>query len=282
MPSLDCPMTQGFIHRLLPLLLLLSLIGCDGQDPVSAEADTTDQTATGDWVLVWEENFDARDAAFEERWDAGNHTFDGNESHFNPANIIVEDGLLKLRLTDVPYGQRQYSGAELRTDNQDGFFTYGRFETRMKAADGLGIVSSFFTFRYDPWQEIDIEFRGKDTDQMQANLFFNPGPEGAPNNSGFNPLPFPRDAGFGCDAAEEFHVYAFEWEPGSVRWFIDDELVLETSDPSTVPDLPQQLMMNIWTSAYPNWLGELDADALPAEAQYDWVRVYRRNDQPTP
>ena len=32
----------------------------------------------------------------------------------------------------------------------------------------------------------------------------------------------------------------------------------------------------------PTVVCELDEDALPAEAQYDWVRVYRRNDQPTP
>ncbi|MDX1420764.1 MAG: family 16 glycosylhydrolase [Rubricoccaceae bacterium] len=272
--------------RLLPLALLLpvALIGCDGQGPTASGADGAEEAAPADWVLVWEEDFSVRDAAFEERWDVGTHTFNGNESHFNPANVVVEDGLLKLRLTDVPYGQREYSGAELRTDNEEGFFTYGRFEVRMKAAGGRGIVSSFFTYRYAPWQEIDIEFRGKDTDQMQANVFFNPGPLGAPNNDPFNPFPFPKDAPIHCTcgAAEAFHVYAFEWEPGVVRWFIDGEPVLETRDPATVPDLPQQLMMNIWTSAYPNWLGELDEEALPAEAHYDWVRVYRRSTSPSP
>ena len=271
-------------HLYALLLLTLIVVGCDVQDTPASDSAASDQNAPGQWVLVWEENFDARDAAFEERWDVGTHTFGGNESHFNPANVVVEDGLLKLRLTDEPYGQRQYSGAELRTDNQDGFFTYGRFEVRMKAAEGRGLVSSFFTYRYGPWQELDIEFRGKDTDQMQANIFYNSGPVGAPNNAAYNPLPFPKDTPIRCTcgAADAFHEYAIEWEPGVVRWFIDGEQVLESTDPAQVPDLPQQLMMNIWTSAYPNWLGELDEDALPAEAQYDWVRVYERSGQTTP
>lgn len=260
---------------LLPIVLLLAgaLAGCDGQGPTAPDAD---QTAQGPWVLVWEENFDVRDAAFEARWDVGTHTFSGNQAHFNPANVVVEDGLLKLRLTDVPYGERSYSGAELRTDNATGFFTYGRFEVRMKAASGSGVVSSFFTFRYNPWQEIDIEFRGKDTDQMQANLFYNPGPLGAPNNDPFEVPPFPRDTPVSCDAACAFHVYAFEWEPGAIRWYLDGELVQATTDPNRVPTLPQQLMMNIWSSTAANWLGVLDEGALPAEAHYDWVRVYRR------
>ena len=34
-----------------------------------------------------------------------------------------------------------YRGGELRTDQS---FQYGRFETRMKAAPGSGVVNSFF------------------------------------------------------------------------------------------------------------------------------------------
>jgi hypothetical protein len=225
---------------------------------------------------VWEEDFDARDAAFDARWDVGTHTFDGNEAQFVAENVVVEDGLLKLRLTDEPAGNRSYSGAELRTDNQTGFFTYGRFEARMKAATGSGVISSLFTYRYQPWQEIDIEFKGRNTNAMQANIFYNGGRAGDPNNEPYEVPPFPEDVPLPYDAAEEFHVYAFEWEPGIIRWFIDGEQVLESQDPAQVPHLPQQLMMNIWITNLP-WAGPLDPNAAPAEAQYDWVRVYRRD-----
>ena len=229
------------------------------------------QDAPDGWELVWQEDFDARDAAFEARWDTGTHTFDGNEAQFVDRNVVVEDGLLKLRLTREPAGSRRFSGAELRTDNQSGFFTYGRFEARMKAARGSGVISSLFTFRYNPWQEIDIEFKGRDTRDMQANIFFNR----RGSNDPYEVPPFPRDTRLAYDAADEFHVYAFEWEPGVIRWYIDGVQVQESQDPGQVPFLPQQLMMNIWNTNLA-WAGPLDADALPAEAQYDWVRVYRR------
>ncbi len=224
------------------------------------------------WTLVWQEDFDARDAAFEARWDVGAHTFDGNEAQFVPQNVVVADGLLTLRLTRQPAGSRPYSGAELRTDNQTGFFRYGRFEARMKAARGSGVVSSLFTYRYDPWQEIDIEFKGRNTRAMQANIFYNAGTANVP----YEVPPFPRETPLPYAAADAFHVYAFEWEPGIVRWFVDGVLVQQSENPAQVPYLPQQLMMNIWATTLA-WAGPLDPAALPAEAQYDWVRVYRRD-----
>lgn len=224
------------------------------------------------WVLVWQEDFDARDAAFEARWDVGTHTFDGNLAQFVPQNVVVEGGLLTLRLTPEPAGSRAYSGAELRTDNQTGFFRYGRFEARMRAARGSGVISSLFTYRYDPWQEVDIEFKGRDTRAVQANIFYNEGTANVP----YEVPPFPEDALLPFDAADAFHVYAFEWEPGVIRWFVDGTQVLESQNPAQVPYLPQQLMMNIWATDAP-WAGPFVPSALPAEAQYDWVRVYRRD-----
>ena len=255
------------------LALVALAVGCDAQ-----EGFTYEPPPPGDWVLVWEEDFDARDAAFDERWDIGTHTFQGNEAQFVEDNVVVEDGLLTLRLTADPTAERRFSGAELRTDNEDGFFTYGRYEVRMKAARGSGVISSFFTYRYAPWQEIDIEFKGRDTGAMQANIFYNGGRAGDPNNAGYEVPPFPEDAPLPYDAAEEFHEYAFEWEPGVVRWFVDGEQVLESADETQVPYLPQQLMMNLWITDLA-WAGPLDASALPTEAQYDWVRVYRRENR---
>lgn len=257
--------------RVLALLLALLF--------VAGRAHAQGGAIPDGFVLVWEEGFDVRDAAFEARWDVGTHTFDGNEAQFVEENVVVEDGLLKLRLTDEPAGTRMYSGAELRTDNETGFFTYGRFEARMKAATGSGVISSLFTYRYQPWQEVDIEFKGRDTHAMQANIFYNGGAVGDPNNDPYEAPPFPEDAPLPYDAAESFHVYAFEWEPGIVRWFVDGEQVLESQNPAEVPTLPQQLMMNVWITDLP-WAGPLAPTAVPAEAQYDWVRVYRRDTGP--
>ena len=69
-----------------------------------------------------------------------------------------------------------YRGGELRTDDT---FRYGRFETRMKAAPGSGLVNSFFLYRdyWDEgldgaqhWNEIDIEILGQYNNRVETNL----------------------------------------------------------------------------------------------------------------
>ncbi|GIG23607.1 hypothetical protein Cch01nite_43310 [Cellulomonas chitinilytica] len=69
-----------------------------------------------------------------------------------------------------PYASGEYRSTDL--------YTYGRFETRMKAASGgSGTVSSFFTYTGpsdgQPWDEIDVEILGKNTRQVQLNYFTN-------------------------------------------------------------------------------------------------------------
>ena len=60
-------------------------------------------------------------------------------------------------------GQKYYGG-ELRTKES---FLYGRFEARIKSAQGDGLVSSFFTYQDELingghiWNEIDIEILGR-------------------------------------------------------------------------------------------------------------------------
>lgn len=62
------------------LLLVLCLATACG-----AVAQEASGGQRGDWVLVWQEAFDARDAAFNARWDIGTHTFDGNGSALDRA-----------------------------------------------------------------------------------------------------------------------------------------------------------------------------------------------------
>ena len=251
--------------RAVALLAALTAAGCaatggQGADPV---------TPGSEWRLVWADEFDALD---EGRWDRATHTFDGNDARFVPENARVADGLLTLTLSADSAGGRPFSGAEVRTDAP---FRYGRFETRMRGASGSGVVSSFFLFRYGPWQEIDVEVLGRRTSGVHFNLFYNGGPEGAPNNAGREVRPMPVTLSLPVPADSAFHVFAIEWGPDRVRWFVDGEPAYEMAE--GVPGLPAQLMMNVWTSTDEGWAGRVDRSALPARAEYDWVRVYARD-----
>lgn len=165
--------------------------------------------------------------------------------------------------------QKPYRGAEYRTMDE---FLYGRFEVKMKTAVGSGIVSSFFTIddywangqsSTSNWREIDFEALGNLTNAIQTNIItaYETHHEEIINTP-FYPY-------------ESFHVYAFEWTPVSIKFFIDDELVRQDyNDYVSTHNTGQKIMMNIWQPIWENWVGAFDETILPVYAYYDWVKYY--------
>ncbi len=160
---------------------------------------------------------------------------------------------------------KDFKGAEFRTKQQ---FLYGRFEVRMKSAYREGVLSSFFTYHefsggIENWNEIDIEILGRYPNDIQFNTITS----GQTNHVSHYPLPF--------SPHEDFHVYAFEWTPNYVAWFVDGiEVYRQTGPHIATLNKPQKLMMNIWNPEATNWAGQFNPDALPAFAYYDWVKYY--------
>src|SRR5512142_1039532 len=148
---------------------------------------------------------------------------------FLPDHVTFANGFMTLKLDNVASSGKSYSGGEYRTIDT---FSYGRFETRMKAAKASGVVSSFFTYTGSPWDEIDVEVLGKNTNQVQFNYFVN-------GVGGHEKL---VDLGF--DASAGYHTYAFDWKAGSISWYVDGVLKYTVSG-GTLPSHPAQIMMNL-------------------------------------
>lgn len=184
-----------------------------------------------------------------------------NGSMFNctwrKRNGKIFDGSMKLTidldgngLTAIPY-----SGAEFRSRE---FFGYGMYEVVMKPIKNDGVVSSFFTYTGpsddNPWDEIDIEFLGKDTTTVQFNYYTN----GAGGHEHIYEL--------GFDASEEFHTYGFDWQQDSITWYVDGEAVY-TAD-KDIPSTPGKIMMNVWPGkGVDGWLNAFDG-TVPLTAEY--------------
>jgi endo-1,3-1,4-beta-glycanase ExoK len=171
--------------------------------------------------------------------------------------IRFADGTMQLDLTDPGSGDKLC--AEYKTKEK---YHYGKYEVRMKAASNIGIVSSFFTYTGPAfgtvWDEIDIEFLGKDTTKAQLNYF----------TSGVGEHEKLIDLGF--DAAEEFHDYAFEWRRDSIKWYVDGKLVHTATD--DIPVVPGKIMMNLWNgTGVDDWLGAFDGGS-PLTAEYEWMK----------
>ena len=71
--------------------------------------------------------------------------------------------------------------------------------------------------------------------------------------------------------ATDFHVYAVEWTPGHVAFFVDDALVTVVRQS---PGYPMQFMLGIY--AFPGPDGALPSSSSPREFVVDWFRAYRR------
>lgn len=167
-------------------------------------------------------------------------------------NATVENGAMSMSVTQSGAG---YAGAEYRTNN---LYSYGFYSVYMKAANCSGVISSFFTYTNTPvWDEIDIEFLGKDMTRIQFNYY-----TGGEGNHEFY-----FDLGF--DASEKFHEYAFDWTPEGIVWYVDGKAVYRATE--NLPSHPMQLMANVWNCrGADEWSGAFDASSLPATAQYKW------------
>jgi beta-glucanase (GH16 family) len=77
----------------------------------------------------------------------------------------------------------------------------------------------------------------------------------------------------GVDFSLDYHVYAVEWEPGIIRWYVDSIKRFEST--SGVPNEPFILRMSLPVG--PDWEGDpTDNSVFPLSMKVDWVRVYQR------
>lgn len=186
------------------------------------------------------------------------------------SNVTYSDGQLHLGIT--PAGdevEQDYYGSEMRTGL---YYGYGDYSVSMKPSKDAGTASTFFTCTgpYDvvdgepnPWDEIDIEFLGKDTTGVQFNYYV----DGQGGHEYWYEL--------GFDASEEFHEYGFRWEEDSITWFVDGEAVysVNTEDNGPMPSTPGRILMNFWcgTEDAEGWMGEYTAES--SQADYQWVKT---------
>lgn len=185
-------------------------------------------------------------------------------------HVTFTSGIMSLRLdnTSCPSGcsGKPYASGEYRTDD---FYGYGKFETRLKAAKGSGLVTSFFTYAGPsdglPHDEIDIEILGKDTTRMQVNYFVN-------NVGGHEEM---IDLGF--DASLGYHNYAFVWSDDHIKWYVDDKLVhmVSASSCTPLPSVAGRIEVNLWAgTGVDSWLGPFTYPGTPISAQYDWIQYF--------
>jgi beta-glucanase (GH16 family) len=274
------------MRGVLGVVGMIARLGCGGGGAGAAAPPAGVPAAGGTpapapWVLDWSDEFDgsALDAT---HWvaETGGDGWGNHELQFytdRPANVRVEGGNLVLQAQREQFGGRAYTSARIKSAGRMER-AYGRFEARIRIARGQGMWPAFWMLGANigsaGWPacgEIDImENIGREPDLIHGTVH-------GPGYSGADGFGAPASLG-GAAFADDFHVFAVEWEPGVVRWYRDGVLY-HTARPdlvhgSWVFDHPFFLILNLAVGG--DWPGSPDAGTvLPQQMLVDYVRVYR-------
>lgn len=275
-----------FISLAAPSLLLVFL----------SASGTTIATDAGEWNLAWSDEFDAsaRSGIDLTRWtpEAGGTGWGNKELQFYtdaPQNVYISGkGRLVIKAVKKKldprfkcwYGRCRYSSARLITKNKFDQ-RYGRIEARIKIPAGQGIWPAFWMLGNDidtaGWPgcgEIDImENVGREPSVVHGTIH-------GPGYSGKDSIGASYTLKDGARFADEFHVFAVEWEPAEIRWYVDGELY----QTRTAGDLPQGarwvfdhpffIILNVAVGG--TWPGDPDSTTrFPQRMEVDYVRVYK-------
>jgi beta-glucanase (GH16 family) len=241
------------------------------------------------WTLFWSDEFNGAQgsAVDSSKWNLTNKGdgFGNNELEFyrDGTNNAAMDGNGNLVITakKESYSGRNYTSAKL---DSSGKFEqlYGRFEARMKIPRGQGLWPAFWmlgnnigSVGWPTCGEVDImENIGKEPSIVHGSMH-------GPGYSGGNPLGAAYTLPNGAKFADDFHVFAIEWETNVVRFYVDDNLY-ETRTPADVPagkqwvyDHPFYVILNVAVGG--TWPGSPDGTTqFPQTMTVDYVRVYTR------
>jgi beta-glucanase (GH16 family) len=285
---------MNFTGALMRTVNLLCLAFCVAiLVSIYAGGQATPPAAPAGWTLVWSDEFNGENGALPDpaKWvmETGGNGWGNDELEYytkRPQNAYQQEGNLVIKVLSEKYTgadgvSRNYTSARLKTLGNFSQ-TYGRFEARIKIPRGQGIWPAFWMLGADieksQWPdcgEIDImENIGKEPSIVHGTIH-GPGYNGEHGIG--SPFSLPTEQKF----ADDFHIYAVEWEPEAIRFYVDDHNYA-TRTPADLPkgakwvyDHPFFMLLNVAVGG--GWPGSPDATSVyPQTMLVDYVRVYTR------
>ncbi|KAL8704176.1 MAG: hypothetical protein Q9201_002674 [Fulgogasparrea decipioides] len=210
--------TQTFTAALFTAALAVS--------PIAAQTYTTCNPLTSgscpaDPALGRSVNINFAEGASDSFTPQGNPTYDSNGASFT----VAKSG-------DSPQLASKW------------YIMFGRVEFKVKPAPGVGIVSSA-VLQSDDLDEIDWEWLGGDSSQVQSN-YFGKGQTTTWNRGAFHPSP---------NNQADFHTYTIDWTANQIAWQIDGKTVRTLSPDAAqgqYPQTPMMIKIGAWSGGDPS------------------------------
>ena len=260
----------------------------------ATEAADGEMEIPAGYHLVWNDEFDGTELN-EADWNYEEHEV-GWVNHelqeYIPSSdyAFVKDGELVIQpvKTEDDKGNVSYASGRVNTQNKHDY-KYGRFEARIKVPEGKGFLPAFWMMPqdesfYGQWPkcgEIDImEVLGNNTTMNYGTVHY-----GEPHEQKQGSYTLTDG-----DFSKEYHVYAVEWEPGEIRWYVDGNQYYQTSDwftavegeeekPYPAPfNQPFHVILNVAVGG--DWPGDPDDSTIfdeRASMRVDYVRIFQKD-----
>jgi len=266
------------------LLITLLLLAPACKDNSVTEPENTFKN------IIWQDEFNVDGAVDGSKWSYdigtgaeifGQPGWGNNELQYytdRPENIKVENGMLEITARAESFEGSSYTSSKILTR---GIFeqTFGRFEARIQLPFGQGIWPAFWLLGNDAdgtvnWPqigEIDImEYRGQEPNIVHGSIH-------GPGYSGGQAVT-DKYVLSGGRFDTEFHVFAVEWGPDFIDFYVDETLYNRVTPNDATGewvfnDNQFYIILNVATGGW--FAGNPDnTTPFPQTMYVDYVRVY--------
>jgi len=251
----------------------------------NAEVSFMFPECTGDYSLVWSDEFDGTEINMDNwTFETGATGWGNNElqNYTDGENAEVVDGklIITARLVDENMLPGSYTSSRVITMGKQEF-QYGRMEISARLPSGTGIWpaiwmmgSNFESVGWPACGEMDImEYVGWEPNTVHSYVHTTSGSGGAGSGSSIS-LPT-------CE--EEFHKYGLTWTSDELIFYVDTpDNVVHTYAPEIKTDdnwpfnQPAFFLLNVAVGG--TWGGAqgIDNSIFPQSMEVDYVRVYQK------
>jgi len=252
-----------------------------GQKPkqVTNDFPLSDQTNQGNWekYALMSDEFDG-DRLDPNKWHPVNPKWLGRQpAFFYSGNVTVSNCKLHLAMKkqEVPEmpkdkGYHTYTSAAVQSKTK---VKYGYFEVKCRPMKSHG-SSSFWFYESNPelWTEIDVFEIGGAAPGFQRKYNMNVHVFRTPTENKH----WSKHGVWAATSnlADDYHVYALEWDTERIKWYYDGVLVRWIEN----THWHQALTLNFDSETMPKWFGLPKDKDLPSTYSIEYIRAWKKRE----